>query len=561
MKTLRILLLLTCLGSAPAAWGQAALYDLRGQTGDWFCHSAASIGDLNGDGFRDLLVGAPRWSGMTGAVYVYSGRDAANLIALTGENLGDHFGYAVDAVGDLDGDGVEEFVVGAPYHDSGSFSDDGRVYVYSGATLSLLQVHDGGISNAHLGWSVAGLHGNALGSSAWDFAAGAPGAQSSKGLVRTFDGLTGGDISSFGFQTGGQFGYSLDGAGDTDGDGLVEMIVGAPNADSNGWTDNGAAYLTQLGTQLWSMVGTQSKSFMGISVASVGDANGDGLCDFALGESGLDAGFSGDGGRVHLVSGAPGHAVLWFMTGTAGEKLGSAVAAAGDTDGDGFADVLAGAPYADVNGPDRGRAIVLSGTTGATLFTQYGYADGDQMGQTVASLGDINNDGFGDIVVGSPRSNSNGTDSGWAHLALMSAPLPVSYCTAKQNSSGCIPDMGFVGCPSASVGDNLHFQANAVLPQKPGLMIWAFGSAAIPFFGGTLCLAPPIKRTPVQVSTNINGSACGGQFDMPFTQADMSANGLSAGTTMYTQWWYRDPGFAAPNNVGLTDGLAVMILP
>jgi len=180
----------------------------------------------------------------------------------------------------------------------------------------------------------------------------------------------------------------------------------------------------------------------------------------------------------------------------------------------------------------------------------------------VSTAGDINGDGLGDIIAGAYRNDSGGTDSGHARVFLADAYLPTAYCTAKTNSLGCAPAMGFTGAPSVSVGDNFHVAADNILNFKSGLLIWSYGFGSIPLGGGTLCMNPPIRRTSIQNSGGLLlGSNCTGVFDFHFSHAYMASLGVAAGDTLYAQYWSRDPGFAAPNDINLTNALVFDVYP
>lgn len=134
-----------------------------------------------------------------------------------------------------------------------------------------------------------------------------------------------------------------------------------------------------------------------------------------------------------------------------------------------------------------------------------------------------------------------------------------SYCTSKVNSLGCTPAIATSGSASASAGSGFAISATLVLNQKQGLLLYGTsGPAAVPFHGGWLCVAPPRRRTPVQSSGGSSaGSNCSGAyvFDFNAWTATGSDPALIAGATVNAQYWSRDPGFAPPNNVGLTDAV------
>jgi Tol biopolymer transport system component len=137
-----------------------------------------------------------------------------------------------------------------------------------------------------------------------------------------------------------------------------------------------------------------------------------------------------------------------------------------------------------------------------------------------------------------------------------------TYCTAKLNSLGCMPSIGSSGLPSQSGPDNFYATATNVRNNKLGMMLWSLTPDSHPFFGGTLCVHSPIKRTPGQNSGgSATGNDCTGSYSYHFTQAYMLQQLLPSDTTVYAQFWSRDPGFAPPNNIGLTNGLSFTICP
>jgi hypothetical protein len=138
----------------------------------------------------------------------------------------------------------------------------------------------------------------------------------------------------------------------------------------------------------------------------------------------------------------------------------------------------------------------------------------------------------------------------------------IIYCTAKTNSNGCVPTICSSGRASISNSSQLRITAHRVLNLKSGLFFWGSAPQAAPFFGGTLCVGAPIVRTAIQQSGgNTTTNDCTGSFQFDFTSAYIAASGLAVGMQVYGQWWYRDPFFPLPNNVGLSDGLQFVIEP
>jgi hypothetical protein len=148
-------------------------------------------------------------------------------------------------------------------------------------------------------------------------------------------------------------------------------------------------------------------------------------------------------------------------------------------------------------------------------------------------------------------------------IVVSNGSTPSEYCTAKMNSLGCMPQIGFVGYPTLSGPDNFSITASNVLNNKSGMLLWSGAPANTPFHGGTLCLSSPIIRTSLQPSNGNPAPAndCSGTYSFLFSQAYMSAHFLAPGSTVCAQYWSRDPGFVIPDNIGLTDALRFVIAP
>jgi hypothetical protein len=134
----------------------------------------------------------------------------------------------------------------------------------------------------------------------------------------------------------------------------------------------------------------------------------------------------------------------------------------------------------------------------------------------------------------------------------------VPYCVPKMNSAGCFPTIFTTGSPSyTGQGADFLVQSASTLNQHPGILIWSLGAASIPFGGGTLCLAPQVNRTPGQGSggSPFPPTDCSGSYSFHFTPALMQANGLVPGTVVFAQYWSRDTGYSAPDNIGLSFAL------
>jgi hypothetical protein len=146
-------------------------------------------------------------------------------------------------------------------------------------------------------------------------------------------------------------------------------------------------------------------------------------------------------------------------------------------------------------------------------------------------------------------------------LVVRGFTLPTSYCTAKTNSLGCAPTIGYSGLPRMSGPDNFHVTASNVYNRKFGIAYWGLANANTPFHGGTLCVANPLKFGPPSSS---GGTAppvndCSGTYSIFVSQSFLSSHGLTPGTAGYVQFVMRDPGFAPPDGLALTDALRFVV--
>jgi hypothetical protein len=373
---------------------------------DRFGAALAGGVDVDLDGFGDVLVGAPRGSldrlTSAGVVSVFAGSDGTLLYRIGGQSRGDTFGAALAVVADLNGDGRREFLVGSPYGGGGF----GRVSVHSGAdgveVLSVIGSEDG----SEFGTAIAGL-GDVNGDGCEDFAVGAP-TQDSAGLlagrVEAFSGLDGTRLWMQDGVQGDLLGRSLASAGDLDGDGLGDLIAGAPFADSGGF-NSGSAYVFSgvNGDLILSLKGTESGAQLGDRVALVGDVDLDGVADILLGAPGADAAGI-DSGLAEVRSGVDGSTLL-AIPGEGSAHYLQAVAAAGDFDYDGVADFAVGEALGGKQGFQRGVVRVISGHTGRVLQRIEGDVDAGWLGASLATAGDVDGDGHLDLCLGAPVSD------------------------------------------------------------------------------------------------------------------------------------------------------------
>lgn len=277
----------------------------------------------------------------------------------SGEMAGDNFGVSVKSAGDVDNDGADDIIVGAIGVNSGA----GRVYVFSGATGDTLHIFDGEGPGDH-------------------------------------------------------FGVSVSGAGDVDNDGHADLIVGASRNDGSA-NNAGRAYVFSgnTGDLLYVFSGEGSSDGFGVSVGGAGDVNNDNFDDIIIGAY-LNDGNGGNSGRAYVFSGADGDTLYVYSGERGGDQFGVSVSDAGDVNLDGYDDFIIGAYLNDEGGDNArgdgnaGGAYVFSGQTGDTLHVFLGSNGGDFLGISVSGAGDVDNDGYPDLIVGASKDEDEGTNSG-----------------------------------------------------------------------------------------------------------------------------------------------------
>jgi hypothetical protein len=459
--------------------------------------SVSDAGDINGDGIADVIVGArfadPHGSN-SGASYVVFGKatafdanldlstlDGTNGFKISGVAADDVSGHSVSGAGDINGDGIDDLIVGADYADANA-TNSGACYVVFGSRAAFNANLDLSALNGTNGFKISGeLAGDAFGTVSGagdingdgidDLIVSAPAADPNGSLsgasyvvfgsrtpfaanlnVSSLTGSNGFKIS--GAAAGDYFGQSVSGAGDINSDGIDDLIVGAFFGDANG-TDAGASYvffgkttafaanldLSSLnallnGTNGLRIIGAAAYDQSGLSVSGAGDINGDGIDDLIVDARGADAN-GADSGASYVVFGkTTGFAEnlnLSALTGTNGFKIsgvavhdlaGQSVSGAGDINGDGIDDLIVGAFYSGASYVVFGSRTAfaenlnLSALTGTNGFKINGVTAGDYAGRSVSGAGDINGDGHDDLIVGATHADPNGSNSGASYIVF-----------------------------------------------------------------------------------------------------------------------------------------------
>ena len=408
------------LGSA-AGWSGSG--EAAGNDYGW---SLASAGDVNGDGYSDAIVGAYGFSSAEGKAYLYmgtaSGLSSSASWTAVGEAAGNYFGMSVASAGDVNGDGYSDVVIGARNHNSNT----GKAYLYLGSSTGL----SSSASWAATGESTGSYFGNCVASAGdvngdgfSDVVVGAYGYATNTGRAYIYLGGVSGLSTSYswartGETAGDNYSFSIATAGDVNGDGYSDVIVGAYKYNS----EAGKAYLylgsaSGLSTALsWSQPGADVSYRFGMCVSTAGDVNGDGYSDVVIGANY----YNGRMGKAYVFNGsASGLSVSssWTANGElAGAGFGFNVASAGDVNGDGYSDIAIGSPQYNSN---QGKAYVFlgsaSGASGTASWTGVGAGATDRYGYGLAPAGDVNGDGYPDLLVGAPYAS---TSTGASYLYL-----------------------------------------------------------------------------------------------------------------------------------------------
>jgi len=416
------------------------------QIDDFFGFSVAGVGDVDGDGVPDYAAGAPHWfvsSGFDGSTVVYSGKSGALLWSVLG-GPDEQLGFSIAGVGDVDGNGRPEVLIGRMGVDGFSLFDGG------GAPLLAVEERDG---NA-LGWSVAGA-GDLDGDGVADFLVGEPwhdvhSAAAYRGRVRIYSGATLTWIANAtGAGAGDRFGVAVAATGDVDRDGLCDFVAGAPFERTNGGGSGSLVQCRSDGSRIWDVKGTAVGDWLGYSAAGVGDVDGDGTPDCAAGAPQIG---NGGVGRVLLLSGADGHELFDFEGDPSRNVIYARSVAGGDVDGDGIGDVAIGDDdWTDATGQLGQAQLFLGcpaswssydagwpGTNGVPSFTARG--DPGLGGPVTLALEDSSGVGTTALLLlGFARANVP-THADGTLLVVPALFVPMAVPAAGLDLTGAIPD-------------------------------------------------------------------------------------------------------------------------
>jgi len=408
--------------------------------GAFFGANLRSAGDINGDGYTDVIIGANGYTnGQTqeGAFYIYHGSNSglsSSPTTFIESNMSNSiFGSSVFGAGDINGDGYDDIVVGAALYDNGQ-NDEGAFFVYHGSasglnTTAAIMI-ESNIVGAYLGNSGASA-GDLNGDGYSDIIVGASNysnGQNNEGAFFVYHGGSGGisinaNVMVESNQTNGFLGRSVSCAGDVNGDGYSDIIVGYPYY-TNGQTDEGAALIyhgssSGISSNVTRVIeGNQSLTGVGWSVSCAGDVNGDGYSDVIIGARAYDNDIIEEGACFiyHGSSSGIGTNAAVMLDGNQGNSLfGDKVSGVGDINGDGYSDIIVGAPSYDNGTTDEGAAFVYLGSSNGINITPSRMIESNQANSffgVVSGIGDVNGDGYSDVAVGAPYFDAGQTNEG-----------------------------------------------------------------------------------------------------------------------------------------------------
>ena len=572
---------------ASTASAQTLVATLSGNPGGRFGSAVTSAGFQDADTYADLLVGMP--GNGTGQIFCISGQYLATgagqstlWIVVGPSGSGGSFGSSIASAGNLTGNSATDFVVGAPDYRFNPTSGitNGAVLLVDGSTHTVVATIYGS-SDTRLGAVVVSV-GDQNGDGKSEIAVTAPSTNTtSPSYVHVIQGsafsgtksLANAAHSSLNSNGANEFGETLAANFDLDGNGKKDLAIGSPRMFSGGLVSFVSA--DNQFTTLASYSGSNTGERMGASISGTHDYNGDGVVDFVVGAPNWSTNHAIADGRAVVLSGAqlrsftlPYELANFSLTtgGVATFRFGAEVCASPDLDRDGVGDFLIGAPDFHTifpAGPDRGAVFVYSGATLSPLVSLYGFNGDDNLGNEIlGSFQDVTSDLFPEFVVAAPGADNPLSNCGLIKLYSLTPVSPGSYCTGKINSLGCTPAITWSGI--ASVSSNAPFTVSCVnaLNQVPGLFFYSHSQAAVPFQGGTFCVALPTRRTSVLASGgSTSGSDCSGVLACDFNaRIDSGVDAtLVSGAQIYIQCWSRDP--ASPSTTSLSNGLHFMINP
>ncbi len=438
MESVRILILRLALAAVLAfrfeAMGQQTAFEQTGgSASELFGSVVVRIHDFDHDGVEDLAVGAPGFDPTVlltnaGRIYVVSGKSGAFLGFVNGGSALEKFGTSIVRIDDVTGDGVPDIAAGAPGFGGGN--PTGAIRIVDGANLSPIGLIAGPSAGARIGERLVALT-DLNGNGVKEIATGARGLSigltPNVGAVLILDPASGATIAQFnGLAAFDAFGTGLGLVKDFSGDGVPELVIGAPGADPLG--NNGAGMVQVVdpvtGNVLSQFNGLAASDSLGATCDGLSDIDGDQFPEIVAGATGATVNGIPLAGSVFVYSTGASQVLARIDGTSANDQFGSTLSGLLDIDGDGFDDFAAGSPNWTKPGVAAavGRVIVFSGRTQSLLYDFAGSSGGVEFGAFVGPLGDLNGDHRRDFVIGWPSFDPVATDAGQISVRLGSTP-------------------------------------------------------------------------------------------------------------------------------------------
>lgn len=477
-----------------------------------FGGAVGSGADLDGDGVIDLIVGAPlEDAGLAdrGVVRVFSGKTGAVTQSLLGPQALAQFGTSVASIGDVNSDGVSDFVVAAP-----------------GAGIASMR---------------SGVNGTVL----WSAACGFPSGATSPALVSAIGDVNGDGIPDVAIarthavdvrrgQNGTPlfsvndpspgatptYGAVLSPAGDLDFDGAGELAIGAPGASSGSLTQNGVVQIVRgnTGATIRTIQGAASGDRLGSALALVGDVDFDFSEDLAVGSPGSSL-FKPNGGLAEIRSGTNGLPTWILIPPAANARFGSSVAGAGLLDGNSAFDFAVGAANAR-------RVLVYSGAIAVPLY-EVALDSAPGFAETLAYPGDLNQDGIGDLIVGAPGAAT--ADKGAVYVVSGQCGGAPAYGAGCKGPFAKAPKLAFSGCP-APLGV-VAITVSDLTPGSFGFVLSGAQAGSLPLVGGCTSLLSQIYPGVFPFIADAQGNALfAGQIPLGLSGAVRRFQAFALGT-------------------------------
>ena len=460
---------------APSAAGLGGYTLTPQETGDFALPgmgvSVAAMGDLNGDGIAEIVAGVPGNSDKSaggGRVYITFGKpagggatalgDPLTQMRIDGANVNDHAGVALAGIADQNGDAAPDLLIGAALADRGAAADAGTVYVvFANALAASVDLNDLNTAGSGEGFAIRGE------------------------------------------AAGDRAGAALGAIGDLNGDGRADILVGAAGSNAGG-VDSGAAYVVwgratdtpvvltaaTAGTAGFRIVGEAAGDAVGTALVAIADLNGDGKAEILVSAPGNDAGGT-DAGAAYVVFGkASGTAVNlddvaigiggFRITGArAGDQAGLRVAALGDVNADGLADMLvsaSGEAFVVFGKADTDEVKLSKVRDGIGGYDIRAEAAGDMLDMVVAGGGDLNRDGINDLVIGARHNSEGGAEAGAVYVVWGGAHARVDLSAVAMGAGGA----KIVGSAGSGTGASVAVVADMNGDAAADLIIGAPGA-------------------------------------------------------------------------------------